>query len=54
MSDPGLALHFAGHLIASAANLSQAHAIPRLSELPSEALAGLGRAAEAGAKFLAA
>jgi predicted ATPase/DNA-binding NarL/FixJ family response regulator len=45
--DPGLALDITDQLIASASNLSDEHVIPRLWKLRGEALAMLGRTAEA-------
>ncbi len=46
-SDPGLALDITDRLIASAANLSGEHVIPRLWKLRGEALVALQQAAEA-------
>lgn len=54
VGDPGLALQIADQLIASAANLSPEHAIPRLSKLRGEALAALHRTVEAEAELQAA
>ncbi len=53
-SDPGLALDITERLIASAANLSDEDVIPRLWKLRAEALAALGRVAEAEAQLRAA
>ena len=52
--DPELALDFTIRLIASAANLSDEHIIPRLWKLRGEALAGLGRTEEAATTLRAA
>jgi len=52
--DPGQALDITERLIASAANLSDGYAIPRLWKLRGEALAALQREAEAEAAFQAA
>jgi DNA-binding CsgD family transcriptional regulator/tetratricopeptide (TPR) repeat protein len=53
-SDPGLVLDITERLIASAANLSDEDVIPRLWKLSAEALAALGRVAEAEAQLRAA
>ena len=52
--DPGLALDITERLIASAANLSDEHIIPRLWKLRGEALAALGRIEEAETTLRAA
>src|SRR5437899_12610746 len=52
--DPGLALDIADRLIASAANLSSVRVIPRLWKVRGEALAALGRVAEAETMLRAA
>ena len=52
--DPELALDITDRLIASAANLSDEHVIPRLWKLRGEALAGLGRTEEAATTLRAA
>src|SRR5713226_5573832 len=53
-SDPGLALDITDRLIASAANMSDEHVIPRLWKLRGEALAALQRTAEAETMLRAA
>src|SRR5712692_2181842 len=53
-SDPGLALDITDRLIASAANLSDEHVIPRLWKVRGEALATLHRTAEAETMLRAA
>jgi predicted ATPase/DNA-binding CsgD family transcriptional regulator len=53
-SDPSLALDITDRLIASAANLSDEHVIPRLGKVRSEALATLGRIEEAETMLRAA
>src|SRR5216684_2760099 len=52
--DPGQALDITERLIASASNLSDKHVIPRLWKLRGEALAALGRRAEAETMLRAA
>ncbi len=52
--DPGLALDITDRLIASAANLSDEHVIPRLWKLRGEALVALHRTAEAETMLRAA
>ena len=52
--DPGLALDITDRLIAAAANLSNERVIPRLWKLRGEALAALGRTAEAETTLRAA
>jgi predicted ATPase len=52
--DPKLALDITDRLIASAANLSDEHVIPRLWKLRGEALAGLGQIEEAATTLRAA
>jgi len=52
--DPALALDITEQLIASTANLSGEHVIPRLWKLRGEALAALDRAAEAETALIAA
>jgi len=52
--DPGQALDITERLIASAANLSDEHVIPRLWKLRGEALAALGRIEEAETMLRAA
>ncbi len=49
LGDPGLALEIVDQLSASTRNLSREHGNPRLSKVRGEALAALGRGAEAEA-----
>jgi len=54
LGDPGLALQIVDQLISSPGNLARGHRNPRLSKVHGEALAALGRGAEAEAVLQAA